>query len=102
MTEEKIEKAARYLSERSDVVCSAPVDLVQLNNLQKSNPSFCHSMLKNHRELLCRDRETLTDFKREAVLHYLDIQPMREMMREALRQRIRSGRAGERNYARKD
>ncbi len=83
-------------------ICPGRVDLVQLNKLQKTNPVFCHSMLSTHRELFCRNREILTAFKRDAILHYLDIRPMRDMMQEALKQRIRSGRAGERNYARKD
>jgi len=44
--------------------------------------------------LFCRDRAALVDFKRRAVLRYLDTAPLRALVARAREKRLRAGRFG--------
>lgn len=80
-------------------IAKRPVDIIVLNELYRKKPEFCFSILKTGVLLLCNNRTSYVEFKRETILTYLDIRPMRETVKASLMKRIREGKAGQRNYA---
>jgi len=57
-------------------VVKRDVDLVVLNDALERNPALAYHAVKEGIVLFCRDHAALVDFKRRAVLHYLDTAPL--------------------------
>jgi hypothetical protein len=70
------------------------VDLIVLNDVLTRNPALAYHIAKEGITLFCRDHAALIDFKRRAVLGYLDTAPLRALIARTLAQRLRAGRFG--------
>ncbi|MCS7052887.1 MAG: nucleotidyltransferase domain-containing protein [Ignavibacterium sp.] len=70
------------------------IDLVELNNLPKKFPYFAFNIVNQHKVIFIKDEEEFIKFKREALLYYFDIQPLREKMNNALLSRIENLKFG--------
>jgi len=75
-------------------VVKRDVDLVVLNDALERNPALAYHAVKEGIVLFCRDHAALVDFKRRAVLHYLDTAPLRALIARAREERLRTGRFG--------
>lgn len=75
------------------------IDIVVLNDLYKKKPVFAYEIISKGQLILCKDRNTFIDFKKNVFLYYLDTRPLRDKIDKSLRERIHSGNFGERNYA---
>lgn len=78
------------------------VDVTILNGAERRAPAFCHRLFKQSKLLMCLDREAYVAFRRDSILFYLDVKPMREMVLSRLSKRVRQGEGGRRNYAGKN
>jgi len=75
------------------------VDVIILNGLQNKNPALAYEIATKGKALYCKERERFVEFKTLAVISFIDTAPLREAVGRGLRERLRSGRFGERNYA---
>lgn len=73
------------------------VDLLILNTALERNPALAYRVVAEGIVLFCRDDKTLVDFKRQAILRYLDTAYLREMVARAFDERLRAGRFGTRD-----
>ena len=64
------------------------IDLVQLNNLDKSNPSLAHSILSSGIPLCIKDEASLKEFKRSVILYYLDFKFTLNLFNNAFNKRL--------------
>ncbi|RJQ17467.1 MAG: nucleotidyltransferase domain-containing protein [Nitrospiraceae bacterium] len=74
-------------------------DLLILNSLYKTKPVLAFEVIAKGRLIFCRDHETLTEFKKNVFLYFIDTKPLRDMIDRSFRKRLQSGHFGERNYA---
>lgn len=75
------------------------VDITVLNELYRKDPVFAYEIISTGKVIFCRNNLGFIRFKERTFARYLDLQPLRAMVRESLRRRIEEGKAGERNYA---
>ncbi len=77
----------RELAELSDV----PIDVVVLND---ASPNIRHRALRDGRRLVDRDPRTRMRLETEALIRYLDTQPLRAELARAQDARLTEGRFG--------
>lgn len=70
------------------------VDLPVLNDAWKQNPALAYRVVTEGMVLVCRDQETLADFKTQVFLAYFDTAFLREMVARAFQERLETGRFG--------
>lgn len=87
------------LTARLENALKRSVDLVILNGLAKRNPVLAYEVATKGKVLLCRNQEGLVGLKTAAILSFIDTAPLRDAVNRCLKERLRSGRFGERNYA---
>jgi predicted nucleotidyltransferase len=68
------------------------IDLIMLNNLDKSNPCLAYSVLSKGIVVYTRDENTFKEFKRSVLLHYLDFKYVRDMFDTAFNKRLSSNK----------
>lgn len=90
---------AAYDQARLENALERKVDIVILNDLPEKDPLAAFEILDNHRPLMLKDEQKYVMFKTRAQLSYLDHAGLILSNRRALKQRIESGHAGERDYA---
>ena len=66
------------------------IDLVKLNNLDKTNPCLAHSVLSDCIILILNDEIMFKEFKSSVILHYLDFKFARDMFDSAFKKRLSS------------
>jgi len=69
-------------------VTESKVDLVNLNNLDKTNPCLAHSILKDCIILILNDEITFKKFKSSVLLQYLDFKFTSELFNAAFNKRL--------------
>lgn len=70
------------------------VDVVLLNDLFKFKPYFAFRIIKSGFLLVCRNQDRYVEFKRQAILNYLDVQPLKDSVDRAFRKRLDQGEFG--------
>jgi len=68
------------------------IDLIKLNNLDKSNPCLAYSVLSKGIVIYPVDEKSFKEFKRSVLLHYLDFKFIRDMFDAALTKRLSSNK----------
>jgi len=66
------------------------IDLVNLNNLDKTNPRLAHSILSDCIILILNDEMIFKEFKSSVILHYLDFKFASDMFDNAFKKRLAS------------
>lgn len=75
------------------------VDITVLNDLYKKNPALAHEVISKGRVIVCKDRDKFVEFKKNTLLYFMDTKRLRDMVDQAFKERLESGKFGERNYA---
>jgi uncharacterized protein len=70
------------------------VDLVKLNGLHKKNPKLAHRVIDEGILLFSRDDKALVEFKKSAILWYLDFKPVIDLFERKLAERISNKKFG--------
>jgi predicted nucleotidyltransferase len=86
------------LAGRVEDISRRSVDVVLLRRLPERDPELAFRIADEGLAILESRRFAFADFKKEAFLWYMDTAPLRQMMKQALYRRIRSGNMGRRNY----
>ena len=68
------------------------IDLIKLNNLDKSNPCLAYSVLSKGIVVYPGDEKTFIEFKRSVLLHYLDFKFVRDMFDASFNKRLSSNK----------
>jgi len=71
-------------------VTESKIDLVNLNNLDKTNPCLAHSILSNCIILILNDEIIFKKFKSSVILEYLDFKFASDMFNSAFKERLAS------------
>lgn len=87
------------LTARLEVVFKRNVDLVILNDLYRRNPLLAYEIVSRGKVIFCRNEERLVELKTNSILSFMDTAPLRDAVNRRLKERLRSGRFGDRNYA---
>lgn len=74
------------------------VDLTILNELPAQNPAFAYEIMTKGTLLLNKNPDLHTRFKSKVYQCYFDTTYLRDQFKEAFRDRITSGKFGERDY----
>lgn len=69
-------------------VTESKVDLVSLNNLDKTNPCLAHSILKDCIILILNDQINFKKFKSSVLLQYLDFKFTSDLFNTAFNKRL--------------
>jgi len=78
---------------------SRKIDITILNDIEKKDPLFGFNVLSRHKTLNINNKNRYIRFKTDVQLSYLDHKPLIEANLAAFKNRIQSGKTGERNYA---
>lgn len=87
------------ITARLEKTARKKTDVLILNNLYKTKPVLSFEVISKGDLIFCRDDKKLTEFKKDVFLYYLDTKPLRDLTDSTIKQRLKSGRFGERNYA---
>ena len=71
-------------------VTESKIDLVNLNNLDKTNPCLAHSILSDCIILILNDEIIFKEFKSSVLLQYLDFKFASDMFNTAFKERLAS------------
>lgn len=88
-----------FAAARIEKALKRRVDIVILNDLYKKNPLLAYEILSKGKILFCRNEDRLIELKTNTILSFMDTAQLRDIVNKALRERMKSGRFGERNYA---
>lgn len=83
---------------RMEVIIRKKVDIVVMNDIYKKRPVFAYEVVKNGAVLFCKNPEGFIEFKKKAILYYLDNKYLTDEIDMRFKERLKSGRFGERNY----
>lgn len=86
------------IAARMETAFKRRADVVILNCLYRKNPLLAYEILSKGKVLFCKNRERLIELKTNAILSFMDTAPLRDAVNMGLRERMRSGRFGDRNY----
>lgn len=64
------------------------IDLVQLNRLDKKNPVLAHSIFTDGILLINNNITLHNEFKKSALLHYLDFKPVDDLINRSFKLRL--------------
>jgi len=67
-------------------------DLVQLNKIDKKNPVLAYSIIKDGIILVNSDPDLLNEFKKSVLLHYLDFNPLNDLINKSFNSRLLNNR----------
>jgi predicted nucleotidyltransferase len=81
-----------------DNIFEYKMDLVILNDLPDKNPTFAHEIMTKGELLLNKDPGIHTDYKSKVFRYYFDTAYLRDQFEDAFKQRIKTGKFGERDY----
>jgi len=87
------------ITNKLEKITGIKIDITILNNLYQKNPEFSYNIVKEGNPLFFKNRQAYVAFKRDSILAYLDISPMRAKVKDTLSKRIKNGKIGERNFA---
>ncbi|MBI5048310.1 MAG: nucleotidyltransferase domain-containing protein [Deltaproteobacteria bacterium] len=87
------------IASRMEIALKRRVDIVILNDLYRKNPILAYEILSKGKILFCRNQERLIELKTNTILFFMDTAPLRDTVNRGLRERIKSRRFGDRNYA---
>lgn len=87
------------VASRIEMSLKRRVDIVILNDLYRKNPLLAYEILSKGNILFCRNQERLIELKTNTILSFIDTAQLREAVNNALKERMKSGRFGDRNYA---
>ena len=79
-----IGKLTLQLEESSDY----KIDLVQLNRLDVINPVLAYTIISEGKIVFSKDLDLLTEFKKSAILRYLDFKTTNDSMNKSLSYRL--------------
>lgn len=85
-----------FLVARLEEIMRREVDLVIVNDLPSRNPALAFEVARGEL-LFARDSARFVAFKEKAFLRFLDTQFLRNLLNQALLQRIEEGRFGKRS-----
>lgn len=87
------------ITARLETAFKRSVDVVILNDLYRKNPLLAYEIMSKGKVLFCRNQERLVELKTNTILFFMDTAPLRDAVNRSLRERMKSGRFGDRNYA---
>lgn len=90
-----------FLAAKTESILRREIDVVILNDLYKKKPLIAYEIISKGKLLFYKSHEKFIEFKKNTFLYFLDIQHLRNMVDKTFRERLHSGRFGERNYVRK-
>lgn len=79
-------------------IAKQKVDLVELNEIYRKSPLLAYKVATNHKVIIEKNENLLTDFKTNSFKHYFDSIKLRETVRAAFLKRIADNKFGHRNY----
>jgi len=74
------------------------VDLVILNDLYKKKPQLCFEIVANGKLIFYKNKDRYYEFKKNTFLYFFDTYNLRTQINQSFRNRLNSGKFGERNY----
>jgi len=80
-------------------VTSMKIDVVTMNNLFVKNPLLAYEIVTKGKSVICKDIDTLINFKTRTFLNYFDTINLRDSVNAKLYQRLSDRKFGKRNYA---
>jgi len=99
-TTEKIPlKEIGYITAILESKLNKKVDICLLHTIEKKDPNFAFSILKNHKPITLNDEKNYIDFKTKVQLAYLDHKELIEANFTSLKNRLENGSFARRNYA---
>ena len=87
------------VASRMEIAFKRRTDIVILNDLYRKNPILAYEILSKGKLLFCRNQERLIELKTNTILFFIDTAPLRDAVNKGLRERMKSRRFGDRNYA---
>jgi len=78
------------LVKKIEIVSESKIDIVNLNNLDKTNPCLAHSILRDCIFLIINDEIIFKKFKSSVILQYLDFKFASDMFNSAFKERLAS------------
>jgi predicted nucleotidyltransferase len=80
------------LNLRLEDVINFKLDLVELNNLDKTNPVLAYSVISEGIFILNKDEKIFNEFKKSVLMTYLDFKPTNDLINTAFNKRLTNNR----------
>lgn len=87
-----------FLTANLESILKIKVDLMILNNLYKKNPVIAYEIVSSNKILFCINENKFIDFKKNALLYFMDTKNMRDMINKTFKDRLNKGKFGEHNF----
>ncbi|MEG8989123.1 nucleotidyltransferase domain-containing protein [Ignavibacteria bacterium 4148-Me] len=76
------------LSSELEILTSCEIDLIKLNNLYDTNPELAYNIIKDGILIFHRNINIANEFKKNAILRYLDFKPLRDKFHNLFLERL--------------
>lgn len=84
---------------RCEAALRKKVDVLVLNGLYKKRPVLAYELVTKGQLLFYKNQDNFIEFKKNAFLYYFDTSRLRSEIDKRFKERLESGKFGERNYA---
>ncbi|GMT49390.1 MAG: hypothetical protein IEMM0008_0929 [bacterium] len=91
-----------FMTAQLESICRRKVDLIVLNDLYKKKPAFAYEIISKGQIILCKNQEQFIGYKKNTFLYFMDTKHLRNMAKQNLKERLKSGMFGERNFVRQN
>jgi len=76
------------LSSELEISTNCEIDLIKLNNLYNTNPELAYNIIKDGILIFHKDINIVNEFKKNAILRYLDFKPLRDKFHNLFLERL--------------
>jgi predicted nucleotidyltransferase len=76
------------LNLRIEEVINYKLDLVELNNLDKTNPVLAYSVISDGIVIINKDEKIFNEYKKSVLMRYLDFKPTNDLINTAFNKRL--------------
>lgn len=80
------------LNLKLEEIINYKLDLVELNNLDKTNPVLTYSVISDGILICNKDEKIFTEFKKSVIMRYLDFKPTNDLINTAFNKRLTNNR----------
>lgn len=71
-----------------EIASNCEIDLIKLNNLYSTNPELAYNIIKDGKLIFYKDISLVNEFKKNAILWYLDFKPFRDKFHKLFLERL--------------
>lgn len=76
------------LCSKLETASNCEIDLIKLNNLYADNPELAYNIIKDGKLIFYRTIEAVNEFKKNAILWFLDFKPVRDKFHNIFLERL--------------